>query len=139
MGKEFDINIESKISKIFDRRTRSQMIKANNKYLAIFSSSINIYELKQNLEMNYKNSIICDKIISYIDLHPLYPEIILSSFCDGIIKIWKIPESNNNDIKEEISTIKAHNSYVHYSLFNPVFENLIISSDSNNIKLWDIT
>ena len=58
MGKEFDINIESKISKIFDRRTRSQMIKANNKYLAIFSSSINIYELKQDLEMNYKNSII---------------------------------------------------------------------------------
>ena len=136
MGSEFTINIKLKP---FKCNKDFQKIKANNKYL--FTSSrydIDIYNLSENIEINYRNSIDPNQIITHIDTSPFYPNIISSSLKDGNIKLWKIDELDQDENKE-ICIIKAHERDGRYSLFNPVYEYIIISSDYNNIKLWDIT
>lgn len=137
MGSEFKINIEPKS---FIYNNDFQMIKANNKYLFTSSNnSINIYNLSQYFEINFKNSISCNKTVTLLDISPFYPNVISSSLRDGNIKIWEITDSDQDENKE-IYLIKTDEEYVKYSLFNPVYENIIISSsDYNNIKLWDTT
>ena len=138
MGSEFEINTESKA---IESQRDFQIAKANDKYLITsFSNYIDIFNLK-NLEIKYMNSISLDEsqIITNMDFNPNFPEIILSSFSDGNINLWKINDDSDNNSYKEICTIKAHETNVKNSLFNPVYGNLIISSDNKNIRLWDIT
>ena len=137
MGSEFKINTESKT---FESQRDFQITKANDKYLITsISNYIDIFNL-ENLEIKYMNSITLDEsqIITNMDFNQNYPEIILSSFNDGNINLWKINDLDNNSYKE-IFSIKAHETNVKYSLFNPIYGNLILSSDNKNIRLWDIT
>ena len=135
---DFEINFESKK---FESEGDFQIVKANDKYLITsLSKYIDIYDLKENLDIKYKKSIISKKsqYITNLDFNPDYPELFLSSHSDGNIKIWNINDLGN-DSNKEFSIIKAHDSSVENSLFNPIYGNIVISSDLQNIKLWDLT
>ena len=138
MGSDFEINTESKK---FESEGDFQIVKANDKYLITsLSNYIDIYDLNKNLDIKYKKSIISKQSqdITNLDFNPDYPELFLSSHSDGNIKIWNINDLENNSNKE-FSIIKAHDTAVKNSLFNPIYGNIVISSDLQNIKLWDLT
>ena len=138
MGSEFEIKTESKA---FNSKKIFQIVKANDKYLITsLSNYIDIYNLNENIQINFLNSIISNSSqkITNMDFNPDYPEVFLSSFTDGKIKIWNINKLGKNSNKE-ICIINAHETQVGNSLFNPVYGNIVISSDSKSIKLWDIT
>ena len=138
MGSNFEINTESKI---FKSQGDFQIAKANDKYLITsLSNYIDIYNLEANFGINYRKSIISKSYqeIVNLDFNPNYPELFLSSFTDGNIKIWNINDLDNN-YNKEFSIIKAHDIVVKNCLFNPIYGNIVISSDFQNIKLWDLT
>ena len=138
MGSEFEIKIEPLE---FKSKRLFQKVKANDKYLiASLSNYIDIYKIKEKNQINLLNSIDFhfSKKITNMDFNPDYPELFLSSFTDGKIKIWNINNLGKNSNKE-ISIINAHETQVESSLFNPAYGNIVISSDSESIKLWDIT
>ena len=137
MGADFEVNIESKKVQLLND---FKMKKANNKYLVTFSNNVmDIYNFRNKFDINLQSSIINDQIITNIDFNPKYPEIMLSSFSNGDIKLWNISESKM-DANKEISIINAHNSsFIGSASFNPAYTNILISSDYKNIKLWDIT
>ena len=135
----FTIDIKSQKLQLMNEI--QSMIITNSNYLSyIFDSQVEIYNLSLNdndFSLNYKTSIDCDNYVNYINFHPKYPKLILSSFKNSEIKLWQIPDENTEC--EEKCIFKGHSDSVQYAIFNPVDDNLVISSDNNYIKLWDIT
>ena len=113
-------------------------IKSNNKYLGTFSDSmIKIFNLNpQDFSLTLDKSFRCNNKINYLDFNPDYPEILMSALDDGDVKLWNI--SNQENYNKEISTFKGHSSSARFALFNPTESKIVVSSDNNNIKLWDI-
>jgi WD40 repeat protein len=115
----------------------NSIIKTKDKYFDTFSgTNINIYNLNpSHFYLTPEKTITCNDSINNLDFNPDYPEIILSALYDGIVKLWNI---SNKENKNEICSFKGHNSSVKFALFNPKVNTIIISTDKNNIKLWDI-
>ena len=113
-------------------------IKSNNKYLGTFSDSmIKIFNLNpQDFSLTLDKSFRCNNKINYLDFNPDYPEILMSALDDGDVKLWNI--SNQENYNKEISIFKGHSSSARFALFNPTESKIVVSSDNNNIKLWDI-
>ena len=140
MGQDM-ITIDIKSQELQFMNAIQSMIITNSNYLScVFNSQMKIYNLslKENdFSLNYKTSIDCDNYVNYINFHPKYPQLLLSSLWNSEIKLWQIPDEN---IECKVKCIfKGHTDSVKYAIFNPVDDNLIISSDNNYIKLWDIT
>ena len=134
---EYEAIITNEVAKKFGKC--DSIIKSNRKYLGTFNNDkINIYNLNYpSFNLTVENSISCIEKINNIDFNPEYPQIIMSALNDGDVKLWNISDKANNN--KEICIFKGHSSYVIYALFNPEFSNMVISSDKNNIKIWDIT
>ena len=137
MGQGFDINFQTK-KMSFQNDIRSMIISNQNYLSYICKDIVDIYNLYQNnFDLKYKTSIYFDNYVNHINFNPNYPQLLLTSLQNSEIKLWQI--SGSNEKCEEKCVFKGHSNYVQYGLFNPIFDNLIISSDNNNIKLWDIT
>ena len=113
-------------------------IKSNNKYLGTFSDCmIKIFNINpQDFSLTLDKSFRCNNKINNLDFNPDYPEIIMSALDDGDVKLWNISDQVNYN--KEISTFKGHSSSARFALFNPTDSKIVVSSDNNNIKLWDI-
>ena len=130
---EIDIN---KISKKKIPVTQS-IINSQNYIGTFFKDIIDIYELNENLELKLITSYPTNIKIGNIDFNPKHKEIILSTHPNDYIKLWYIPGNNTLEMK---SILKGKNSISpDYAKFNPINENLIISSGSKVIDIWDIT
>ena len=107
-------------------------------YIGLFlGDTINIFELSENLDISPKSSISTGNFIENIDFNHKYKDILLSISSDDYMKLYKITEQNNFEV---ISTFNGPNSKsAKHAKFNPVNENLIISSKTKIIDIWDVT
>ena len=119
-------------------------LKSNSKYLIEknknLSEIINLYTMEKENEtfnIQHESTIKNDEIVNDIELHPIYSRLLLSSLINGQINLWEIPESKENESKTK-STIKAHESLVICSSFNPELENIFLSHSNKEIKIWDL-
>ena len=66
------------------------------------------------------------KFITNIDFNSKYKDILLTIPANDYIKLYNISNQNNFEIVSLLNGESTKNA--HYSKFNPVYENLIISS-----------
>ena len=89
MGQDFNIDIKSKNIQFMNES--QSMIITNKNYLSyICNDLVQIYYLnlkENNFSLNYRNSINCKYYINYINFHPNYPQLILSSLRNSEIKL----------------------------------------------------
>lgn len=115
------------------------IIKSNNKYLgAFYKNMFKIYNINpQDFSLTLDKSFRCNTNINYLDFNPDYSEILMSALDDGDIKLYNISDQINYN--KEISIFRGHSSSVKFASFNPEKSNIVVSSDNNCIKLWDIS
>ena len=113
-----------------------KFINCENYVGTFYTNNLKIYEFNENYNMTLTNYFTTDTFIKDIDFNKKYKNIILTCCSDDNIKLYKISNQNNNEI---ISILEGNYIRQAQARFNPVFENLVISSDGKIIELWDIT
>ena len=113
-----------------------KFVNCENYIGTFYTNTLKIYEFNQNYDMTLINSFSTDTFIKDIDFNNKYKNIILTCCLNDHIKLYKISNQDNNEI---ISILEGNSTYLEQARFNPVFENLVVSSDGKIIELWDIT
>ena len=127
-----------KVKKIFtnEEEKAEKLINCDNYIGTLKDNNIFIYELNDDLNINLKTSISCNSHIGDIDFNHKYKNLIISSYVNDYLKLWKISDQGKNEI---ISTLKTSSKCCNHVKFNPKFEKILISSSANKIQIWDIT
>jgi coronin-1B/1C/6 len=78
-----------------------------------------------------------------LDFSPFNPNVIASVAEDGYGYIWSIPEGGLQkglDVNDVSQTLKGHRRKVGTVSWNPVAENIVVTSSTDfTVKVWDIT
>ncbi|KAJ5739987.1 hypothetical protein N7533_012771 [Penicillium manginii] len=83
------------------------------------------------------------------DWNPFHDDIIASGSDDGKVFLWKIPENHTvrpdpealdsiEDSLKPISKLSSQSKKVGHVLFNPAAEDVLATTSSDTVKIWDI-
>ena len=81
-----------KVKKIFtnEEEKSEKLINCDNYIGTLKDNNIFIYELNDDLNINLKTSISCNSHIGDIDFNHKYKNLIISSYVNDYLKLWKI-------------------------------------------------
>ena len=111
------------------------IINCENYISTSYADSINIYELDDDLNINWISGISTNIQFLDFDFNHKYKDILLTVPESENIKIYKILSKD----PKVICILKQQNSndFV-YAKFNPNFENIVMSYNKKNIDFWDL-
>ena len=104
----------------------------NELYLALVNDYVvSIYDLANKFKKIMEKN--CKSIIKYLEFHPKFNDIFITSLLDKEIKIWKIKQD------KPLCIFKGHNNKIRFSKFNPKYQELVASTSlDKTLKIWNI-
>ena len=127
--------------------TEGRLIAINKKYLAFSSNNPGEIVIADSSKPGYINENkpnikgIKENILD-LEFSPFNNNILSSSYDNNSILIWKIPDTDNDlqeNLTKEMLTYNKHKGKVNFINFNPIVEDLIVSTDyKKEIHIWNI-